>query len=279
MGGLRKRMPITFWTYLIGTLALSGIFPLAGFWSKDEILGRAADVGNIRGTVALVMLVIGAGFTAFYMWRQISLVFLGEPRTEAAAHAPESNRFMTLPLIILAVLSIFGGLLNLPEAFKFLGLPVEWLGRWLEHTITYVSTGAFNAPLAIFALAVALAAIGLAYLIYGKAPLTENGKDPLEASALSQPAFALANAKLYWDQVYGALIEQPYNRASEWFANVLDWQFWHDYVHNTLIGGSFNGIAAFLNGPVDRGFIDAGFLDLGKIVQWFGGRMRRFQTE
>src|SRR5258706_2831752 len=278
MGGLRERIPVTYWTYLIGTLALSGIFPLAGFWSKDEILGRAASVDHIRGTVALVLLVIAAGFTAFYMWRRICLVFLGKPRTEAAAHAPESVRSMTYPLIILAAFTVVGGLFNLPQVFSFLGLPVEVLTKWLEQSVTYVVTEPFNFVLAIVALAVALIAIGLAHGMYGTQPLTEDGRDPQENSPVLAAFFALARGKLYWDEIYGALFEQPYNRASQWFANVLDWEFWHDYVHNTLIAGSFDGIAAFLSGPVDKGIIDLGFLDIGKLTRWFGSRLSRLQT-
>ena len=126
MGGLRTRMPVTFWTYLIGTLALAGIFPLAGFWSKDEILAKAFSAGfnegKLEGYIALGLLLMAAGFTAFYMWRQICMVFLGQPRTEAAAHAPESNSLMTVPLIVLAFLSALGGLLNIPTAFQSLRL-------------------------------------------------------------------------------------------------------------------------------------------------------------
>src|SRR5258708_16276487 len=125
------------------------MFPLAGFWSKDEILGnalRSATENHWEGIVALVLLIIAAGFTAFYMWRQICLVFLGAPRTEAAANAPESSRLMTYPLLILMFLSVFGGLLNLPEALSGLRLPTEALPHCLEHTLTYPPALAFTLP-------------------------------------------------------------------------------------------------------------------------------------
>ncbi|MEP7284966.1 MAG: proton-conducting transporter membrane subunit [Chloroflexota bacterium] len=281
MGGLRKRMPITFWTYLIGTLALAGIFPLSGFWSKDEILAKALSGisdGKFSGAYALALLLIAAGFTAFYMWRQICLVFLGEPRSEAAANAPESTSTMTFALIVLAILAFFGGLLNVPEVLKGLGLPLEALTKWLEESVTFAVPGTFSLPLALTALVVAVGALLLAHAIYGANPLTKRGRDPLQARAETRWAFNLANAKLYWDEIYGALLEQPYNRLSQWFANVLDWQFWHDYVHNTLIGGGFNGVAAFLSNPMDKGLIDRGFMDLGKIVEWSALRLRRIQT-
>ena len=112
MGGLRNRMPTTFWVYMIGTLALAGIFPFAGFWSKDEILADASSEGF---TLIYVLLTIAAFFTAFYMGRQIWMVFFGEPRHAAAANAEESPRVITVPLIILAVLSVLGGALESPR--------------------------------------------------------------------------------------------------------------------------------------------------------------------
>jgi NADH-quinone oxidoreductase subunit L len=282
MGGLRTRMPVTFWTYLIGTLALAGIFPLAGFWSKDEILAKAFSAGfndgKLEGYIALGLLLAAAGFTAFYMWRQICMVFLGQPRTEAAAHAPESNSLMTVPLIILAILSALGGLLNIPTAFESLGFRTEILTLWLEHSVTYAIPGQFNALMAITALVIAIGAIVLAHQIYGKQALTKKGRDQLEKRAETRELFRLANAKLYWDEFYFKYLVYPFQRAGKWLADVLDWKFWHDYVHNTLIGGGFNGIAAFLSSPVDKGAIDQGFMSLGRGVEWAAGRLRRLQT-
>jgi NADH-quinone oxidoreductase subunit L len=280
MGGLRKQMPITFWTYIIGTLALAGIFPLAGFWSKDEILAKAFNIGITDGRkigiYAFVLLLIAAFFTAFYMWRQINLVFLGQPRSHAATHAPESNRLMTIPLIILAVLTIFGGLLNIP--FQVPALPFEALTLWLEESVTWATGGVFNLGLAIGASAVALAGIVLAHLVYGRQPLTAAGLDPLQANPASRPAFSLATAKLYWDELYGALIEQPFNRLSKWLADVVDWGFWHDYVHNNLIRDGFNGTADALANPIDKGLVDRFFLGFGAAAAALGNRLRRTQT-
>jgi NADH-quinone oxidoreductase subunit L len=282
MGGLRRRMPITFWTYLVATFALAGVFPFAGFWSKDEILGRAFSIGSgdgrIEGYLALGLLIVAAGFTAFYMWRQINLVFLGRPRTAAAANAPESGRLMTWPLIILGLGALLGGLFNLPQAFAGLGLRTDVLGSWLEHSVPYAVTGAFNPPLAISALAVAIGAILLAQAIYGREPLTGEGRDALQRFRGMVEVFRVANAKLYWDEFYDRFVVQPYSRAADWLANTLDWAFWHDYVHNTLIGGGFNGMAAFLSSPVDRGAIDQGFLSIGRAVERLSARLRRIQT-
>src|SRR5690349_8924808 len=134
MGGLRERMPVTFWLYMIGTLALAGIPPFAGFWSKDEILLDS----SLHYLLIYVLLSIAAFFTAFYMGRQIWMVFFGQPRHEAAAHAEESPRVMTVPLMILAALSVLGGALNLPfEGFHN-------LGHWLEHTLHEVESLPLN---------------------------------------------------------------------------------------------------------------------------------------
>ena len=119
MGGLRKKMPITFWTFLIGGLALSG-FPLvtAGFWSKDEIL---ADAFGMSHWGVLITLALAALLTAFYTMRQITLTFLGEPRTSAADHAVESKWTMTSPLVILAVFALAPVGLAFEEGFPLIG--------------------------------------------------------------------------------------------------------------------------------------------------------------
>jgi NADH-quinone oxidoreductase subunit L len=149
MGGLRKTMPVTFWLYMIGTLALAGIFPFAGFWSKDEILLDA----SLHYTSVYWQLTIAAFFTAFYMGRQIWMVFFGEPRHDAAAHAQESPAVMTVPLMVLAVLSVLGGALNLPfEGFHN-------LGHWLEHTLHEVEALPLNLQVAGISTALALTAI------------------------------------------------------------------------------------------------------------------------
>src|SRR5258708_6996914 len=185
---------------------------------------------------------------------------------------------MTYPLLVLMFLSVFGGLLNLPEAFSGIRLPTEALAHWLEHTVTYATTVAFNVPLALVALAVAIVAILIANAIYAAEPLSRGNRDKLQASGETRVLFDLANAKLYWDEFYGGLIEQPFNRASKWFADQLDWAFWHDYVHNTVIRDGFNGMAAFLANPVDKGIVDAGFLAIGRGIEWISGRLRRTET-
>ncbi len=350
MGGLARRMPITFVTYLIGTLALAGIFPLAGFWSKDEVLGKAFNAGfidgKLEGLLMLGLLLMAAGFTAFYMWRQIKLVFLGVPRTEAAAAACESSPSMTIPLLVLAALTIFGGALNIPlgvNSILVLGVlfittgfwllwalpsvrlffigraepitsmpslkpalrlivlgsagafilsgaaiafvpslgasyPLETLVLWLEHSVPYTKGLTFNPLLAIVALGVGIGGILLAQRIYSPVPLAEGNQDVLEVRPGTQPAFQLANAKLYWDETYGRFIEQPYNRAADWLAHKLDWEFWHDRFHHTVFRDFYRRAADFIATPVDRGAIDQGFLRIARAVAQAAARLRTVQT-
>jgi NADH-quinone oxidoreductase subunit L len=149
MGGLRKTMPVTFWLYMIGTLALAGIVPFAGFWSKDEILLDA----SLHYPTVYVLLSLAAFFTAFYMGRQIWMVFFGEARHEAAAHAEESKPIITVPLMVLAALSLLGGALNLPfDGFHN-------LGHWLEYTLKEVEALPLNLQLAGISTVLALLAI------------------------------------------------------------------------------------------------------------------------
>jgi len=289
MGGLGQRMPITYITYLIGTLALAGIWPFAGFWSKDEILADSWLSGivdnNVAGFIALAGLLLAAAFTAFYMWRQVEMVFHGRPRTEAAAHAPESHWSMTTPLIILAVLAVVAGFMNMPgnAGIPTLGLDrilgLHQFGSFLEHSVYNLHSADFQPIIAIVALALALGAIFLARSIYGlNRAVTADRRDPLEANPAFRPGWQLANARLYWDDVYGRVFEQPFNRASVFLADTLDWAFWHDYVHDTVIYKGFNGIARLLAEPVDQGIIDWAVNGVGRLVRWVSGGLRQTQT-
>jgi len=127
MGGLRGKLPVTWWTFLAGTLALTGIFPLAGFFSKDEILWQAFSSGN---QVLWAIGFLAAGLTAFYMMRLLVLTFFGENRAshEVQSHIHESPWTMTLPLVVLAVLSIAGGWIGIPH---FMGGGAHF-EQWLE---------------------------------------------------------------------------------------------------------------------------------------------------
>ena len=149
MGGLRRRMPITFWAMVLAGLSLSGIFPFAGFWSKDAIVASAYEEHLY---VLFAMALLTVFLTAFYIFRAIFLAFTGEPRTEAARNATESPGIMTGPMLILAFLSVVSGWVGIPEGF---GLPIrdyfaefvapsEFAARTLnleEHSFSFVLGG------------------------------------------------------------------------------------------------------------------------------------------
>jgi NADH-quinone oxidoreductase subunit L len=213
MGGLKSRMKITFVTYLIGGLALAGVPPLAGFWSKDEILVSASE----SNPIVFWMLAITAVLTAFYTMRQIRLVFFGEPRTKEAWHTVESGPQMTIPLVILAVFSVVGGMvINWPfEAV----LPPHALSHWLEPVLHKLEVVKFDFVKAGVFTALAIAAMGTAYFMY-KRSFNENVKvEPLEKLG---PLYALSSNKFYLDQIYRVLVVIPFHGIATVFAQVID---------------------------------------------------------
>jgi NADH-quinone oxidoreductase subunit L len=266
MGGMRETMPVTFWVYIIGTLALAGIVPFAGFWSKDEVLLDASR----RFPLIYGILSIAAFFTAFYMGRQILMVFFGQPRSEAARQAEESPLVMTIPLMILAFLSLFGGSLNLP--FERL----HNLGHWLEATLHEVEALPLNYQVAGLSTVLALIGIALAWYLYGRNPLRTGQVDPLRRLGA---IYKGAENKWYVDELYNAIFLTPYRKISFFLADVIDWRFWHDWFHEKVIAGSYNWFSnVLLNVYVDQRGIDRAANGLGQGTQSLSGIVRRIQN-
>src|SRR5687768_5912500 len=205
------------------------------------------------------------------MGRQIWMVFFGEPRHEAAAHAQESPRVMTVPLMVLAVLSVLGGALNLP----FEGL--HNLGHWLEHTLHEVESLPLNWGVAGISTLLALAAIYLSWVIYGRNPLRVGEVDPLKRRLGT--IFKGAENKWYVDELYQAIIVTPYIRISQFLADVIDWRFWHDWFHEKVIAGTYNWVSNIaLNRYADQRGIDAFANGLATVTQWLSVVLRRVQN-
>jgi NADH-quinone oxidoreductase subunit L len=274
MGGMRKTMPVTFWVYIIGTLALAGIVPFAGFWSKDEILLDASH----RFTLIYWLLTLAAFFTAFYMGRQIFMVFFGEPRTEAARQAKESPLVMTIPLMILAALALLGGLFNLPS--RILGIVVPGphvLTNWLQYTLGELESLDFSTSVAGISTILALAALFFAWYLFGRNPLKAGQPDPLKKPL--GPIFRGMENKWYVDELYNAIIINPYRRLSFFLADVVDWRFWHDWFHEKVIAGTYNWLSNVgLNFYVDQHFIDQIANGLGNGTKSLSGVVRRIQN-
>jgi len=227
MGGLRKAMPITFWTSGIGWLAISGIPPFAGFFSKDQILTEAYLHGY--GGVYVVGL-IAAILTAFYMSRWFFLIFLGEPRFGDEVHPHESPRSMTTPLIVLGVLSAIGGLALNPvhrgPLFNFLEPSVASVAE-LGYEPAGPLTEAVLIPIAIVA---ALLGIGLAYLAYVRRDLSLGRmSEPIKG-----PVAELAERKFFVDELYEAI----FVRAGGGLATAVTW------FDSRVIDGVVNGSGA-----------------------------------
>ncbi|WP_396146626.1 NADH-quinone oxidoreductase subunit L [Flavobacterium sp.] len=210
MGGLRKVMPITFATMLISTLAIAGIFPFAGFWSKDEILMVAFEHNKVLwivGSIASIM-------TAFYMFRLMYLTFFREFRgtEEQKHHLHESPSLITLPLIILAALATVGGLINLPGS--------NWLNHFLEPILVtkheHHALGSQEYMLMAIALTGAIIGIVWAYSKYIK-----QGFVPKEDSEISGLSKTIYN-KYYVDEFYTSLIVKPLNGLSNFFRTTLE---------------------------------------------------------
>jgi NADH-quinone oxidoreductase subunit L len=275
MGGLKDKIKITFWVYMIGAIALTGIPPLAGFWSKDEILAEA----NHLNPTAYIMLTLAAIFTAFYMARQVLMVFFGKPRTPAAEHANESPLVMTVPLMILAALSILGGLLNLPFG-GFHNFTV-----WVEHTQGEIAKeGEFVLLVALISTILALLAFAVAWWLYNprrydefwSAPAARRPDDPLRSYI--GPVFEVLKNKYWVDELYWTVILNPYIALSRFLADVIDWRFWHDWFHDRVIVGGYNLLTRLLAVRFDLGGIDAFFNGLAALVQRFAVLLRQVQT-
>jgi NADH-quinone oxidoreductase subunit L len=239
MGGLAKPMRITFITFVIGALSLSGIFPLAGFWSKDEILSDAWGHERYLFWIALVT----AGLTAFYMFRVIFLTFLGEYRGGAAAenhgsahdeHATshgdahhsgphESPLSMTLPLIVLAVPAIFVGFVNFDKDLEHL-----LLGSLPDEELVYEPV--FRWGVAIASSAVAIGGIGLAWVVYGAKIVPSS-----VFMRLFKPVHTLLENKYYFDVLYERVI------VGVLFYQVLGSAFMA--FDRVIVDGAVNGVA------------------------------------
>ncbi len=246
MGGLRTLMPTTHWTMFVATLAIAGIFPLAGFWSKDEILAGAIKSGGINVLWWAIALVT-AFMTSFYMFRLYYMTFHGEPRMpdDVKAHVHESPPSMRVPLMLLAVLSIVGG---------FLGVPPE--GGALHHFLEPVFHKAFelsgghhkfamiDVVLMVVSLAVAIVGWLMAYRFYVQSPQL-----PEQWAERWRGYYNLLVNKYYVDERYAAVFIKPVYALSQ----VL-WRWVDDFV---------------IDGIVNL---------MGKIVELIGEGVRWFQT-
>jgi NADH-quinone oxidoreductase subunit L len=240
MGGLHKRMPFTFWVYLAGALALAGIAPLAGFFSKDEILTSLLAYSPFLFGILLLTTFL----TAFYMGRQILMVFTGKARSKAAEHASESSAIFIIPLVILAALSILGGVINLPG--------VSILEKWIDHTLELEKAAQFSWIVALASLLLSFLGLGLAWSVYGYRSLAGLQKtDPLENRLGG--FFQVIQNKFWVDEFYQWLIIRPYRYFSDEILTRWFDQETIDSAVNDL--GRLNVLMAGFVSKIQNGFV------------------------
>jgi NADH-quinone oxidoreductase subunit L len=221
MGDLKSKMPITTWTFVIGSLALAGIFPFAGFWSKDEILSAALSSGHLG---LYVIGTIVAFMTAFYMFRLIFVAFFGKKRSNYHAH--ESGWVMTLPLILLAVLSVVAGFANSPWFYNTFGQSFGTFIYFEEAEVPHV-----NLIVAGVSTIAALGGIFTAWLIYIK--------NAVNAEALAKKyskVYDVLYNKFYIDEIYSWFFDCVMLAAGRIF----------DWIDRTLLDGLFDGFARLM---------------------------------
>ena len=287
MGGLRASMPWTYGLLLVGGLSLVGIAPLAGFWSKDEIITAAwlgaGPVDPWVAQTALGLLVAAALLTAFYTFRMVFLTFHGEFRgggvqelkdiaergepvqsaVSEEVHLGESPKVMIAPMAVLAISAIAAGYLVNPQWLKnFLGIPGHWFSEFVESAVPFghVETPAFNWEVAGISTVVALAGIGIAYLLYGKsvsgAGQAEDNAEPGAASGADQlpqhapvavaplrteplikggPVYLVLSRKYFVDELYERIVVR--RLFYRFIAGITDW------LDRNLVDGLFDLVA------------------------------------
>jgi len=236
MGGLRKKMPITFWTMTMGVIAIAGIPPFAGFFSKDAILYSAFQQGSL-GKVLYFVGLVTAALTAFYMFRLWYLTFTGESR-DPHSHPHESPWSMLGPLVILAVLSIGGGWIGIDRFGSFLSAVT---GPTIDPA-TAPGGKSLDIGLSVVAVAVALIGWFVAHLFYGK-----KTQRPAELAAALPAGYKLLANKYYVDEFYGATVIKPLMATSTY---LLGW-----FVDKAILGGAawlLGGIATFAGALLQR---------------------------
>ncbi|OGC94768.1 MAG: hypothetical protein A2W25_03130 [candidate division Zixibacteria bacterium RBG_16_53_22] len=258
MGGLNSKMKVTSITFLIASLSISGIFPLSGFWSKDEIFATAFAGGHYFFLAAAVLV---AFMTAFYMFRLYFMTFTGKPRDHHAyEHAHESPRSMTVPLMILAVLSVCAGWWGIP-----------WLTNGYSSFVYFgaVHHAEPNIPLMLLSFVVAGSGIGLAYLMYVKGAIS-----PARMTERFRPIYTFLYNKWYFDELYMAVIVNPTYRLSEFL-------FTFDQL---VIDGMVNGAGkltlalSWLHEKFDTYVVDGAVNGAGYMSMFFGRNIRKTQT-
>jgi NADH-quinone oxidoreductase subunit L len=261
MGGLIRRMPVTGWTFVIGALALAGVFPLAGFFAKDQIL----EIANHTGRTWIYLLgTLGALLSALYIGRLLFLAFFGAPRNEEAEHAHESPPVMIAPLVLLAAGAVVTGLVLSTSAEGTLAGVLEPVTGPVPH-----GEGLSTFALSAIATAIALGALAVAWWVYASGRV-----DRIGFRERLQPLPRAAASGWYVDRAYSTLFVNPGTAAARFSANVFD---------TKVVDGLVNGLGAgtrrlaAVGRRVQTGFVRsyalAFFLGAVGVLVWLGTRL------
>jgi NADH-quinone oxidoreductase subunit L len=280
MGGLKRKMPVTYWTFLIFTLAISGVPLTSGFLSKDEILAGTLAFGNLTGHYLIPLIAfLVAGLTAFYMFRLVFLTFHGDHADASRIKdIHESSAVMTIPLVVFAVLSIF-----VFYSFNPIGAASGWFYQAIERPMSVVPVAVQAASTHVFEealhhahtlamiLSVLIAGLGilLSYVVYRMKKI-----DPDKVSASIQPLYNLSYNKWYFDELYDKTAVSGIlglSKASAWF---------DDYIIDGIVNGAATITRWFsaFSGKFDNIVID-GLVNFSAYFTGFSGLIvRKFQT-
>jgi NADH-quinone oxidoreductase subunit L len=274
MGGLRRWMPYTYWTFLISTVAIAGIPPTSGFFSKDEILWKAFSSGHV---FLWLLGFIAAGLTAFYMFRQVFMTFHGECRADhhTQEHLHESPLIMTVPLLILAALALVAGVLGVPHALGGANRFEQWLapvmaaGHGAEHAAHH-DVQPIEYVLMLASIGIAAVGILIARAMY----LTRTLSPDVVAGVARGGLYRLVYNKYYVDEIYEAVFVNGLLRLTRLSA------LFDQYVIDGLVNFSatLTRVISWLGGRFDQIVVDGAVNGVADVTGFVGGRVRRLQT-
>ena len=243
MGGLRKEMPITYWTFLIGSLSLAGLFPLAGFWSKDEILAYA-NHGDQLAQIVLYVALLGVVMTSVYMFRAIFMTFFGEFRggsksdpeidDSSEVHISESPKTMLVPMTILAVMAIVAGFLANPLTDLVI-IPIHWFTEFLEHGPVHIETHHFNVWIAVISTFLSAMGIFFAFSLFRETNSRKTFLSTIIHNSFFRYLHSIFQHKYYFDEFYENIV--VFKLFYLKLVNYLDWldKYFVDRIYD-LIG-------------------------------------------
>lgn len=248
MGGLRRKMPITFWSFVIGVLAISGIPPFSGFFSKEDVIGSAfgrATHGDPWMWIVWVLIEVAAAFTALYMGRALFVVFFGQPRDQSLYdHAHDPGMTMTIPMVILAVLSVFGGWLAVPGGYNKMESWLSPVFHWFPTPGPVIAAQPFSWISLLVTLLMAFLGLFVAYSVYYR-----RSPSPQRLASALGSLYTLPAHRWYVDELYDLVFVRPLKL----FSRFLD-----DFIERWVIDGAVRGAGYFMT--------------------WAAGWLRTYQT-